>query len=269
MLEVVKAALKVAQEFHFIGNEVFDADGATFVRNKGTPKIRDANLVTRVTTSTLSETNRLLSRVEREFEDFPYRNFSHLDPSLARLTEAAIALEGYQATEALLMLLEGDLTADSKQHDIRTVTGDADWIKYAELRRLDWQEYALGAGEPTDDETSSQMVRSRRLKSPTMEYWMAYVDGQPFAYCTSWKGSGRIGMVEDLFTHPEFRHRGLATALIDYCVARCRVQGALQVIIAADVDDTPKNMYSAMGFRHIAVIRGYWKSVGHQGLESG
>ncbi len=86
MLEVVKAVLKVAQEFHFIGNEVFDADGATFVRNRGTPKIRDANLVTRVTASTLSETSRLLTRVEQEFKGFPYRTFSHLDPSLAPVT---------------------------------------------------------------------------------------------------------------------------------------------------------------------------------------
>ena len=74
-------------------------------------------------------------------------------PTLAPLTEAALTFEGYQATEALLMLLEGDLTANSKQCDIRKVTSNADWSEYAELHR------------------------------------MAYVDGQPRAYCTFWKGS--------------------------------------------------------------------------------
>jgi predicted GNAT family acetyltransferase len=90
---------------------------------------------------------------------------------------------------------------------------------------------------------------------------MAYVDGQPRAYCTSWGGVGGIGQVEDVFTQEQFRHRGLATALIHHCVSDCRAQGAGPVIIIADPDHTPKNMYAAMGFRPLVVLRSYHKEI--------
>ena len=65
--------------------------------------------------------------------------------------------------------------------------------------------------------------------------------------------------MEELFTHPEFRHRGLATALIHHCVADAREHGAGPVVIAADPEDTPKLMYAAMGFRPVAMKR-TWRS---------
>jgi predicted GNAT family acetyltransferase len=69
-----------------------------------------------------------------------------------------------------------------------------------------------------------------------------------------------IGQVEDLFTHPDFRHRGIATALIAHCVADARARGAGPVLITADPLDTPKQMYAAMGFRPFSVTRNYFKS---------
>ena len=99
----------------------------------------------------------------------------------------------------------------------------------------------------------------KRAKSPPVRCWLAYVDGDPVAYCSSWSGVGGIGLVEDVLTHPDFRHQGLATALIHHCVADCREQGAGPVVIWADAAETPKQMYAAMGFSPVAVNRRYWK----------
>jgi GNAT superfamily N-acetyltransferase len=63
--------------------------------------------------------------------------------------------------------------------------------------------------------------------------------------------------VEDLFTHPDYRHRGLATALIAHCVADARARGAGPVVIGADPHDTPRQMYAALGFRPLFLSRGY------------
>ena len=71
-----------------------------------------------------------------------------------------------------------------------------------------------------------------------------------------------VGAVEDLFTHPDFRHRGLATALIHHCVAEVRSEGAGPIVISADTTDTPKRMYAALGFRPVAVKRDYLKRLG-------
>ena len=66
--------------------------------------------------------------------------------------------------------------------------------------------------------------------------------------------------MDDLYTHPSYRHQGLATALIHHCVADCRERGAGPVALEADSTDTPKRMYAAMGFRPLAVTREYLKT---------
>ena len=105
------------------------------------------------------------------------------------------------------------------------------------------------------------MLQHRRIKSPPVRFWLAYLDGEPRAYFASWEGTEGVGQVEDLFTHPDFRHRGLATALIHHCVADARAHGAGPVVIVADPTETPKRIYAAMGFRPVAVKRSYLKKL--------
>lgn len=260
MTDIARTALAAVRGFHALGNERFEADGATFIRNRTVSDIRDANHVAHVTASTPQEIDRLLARVEREFAGEPHRRFD-LDFRTPPAFEARLALEGYQRSDALVMLLDGDPSGAPKPCDIRPVTDAADWDAYAALHDIDWREYKDRVRSPYDEKTASQMMRSRHTKSPQVRYWMAYVDGEPRAYGASWAGVEGAGQVEDLFTHPDFRHRGLATALILHCVADCRGQGAGPVIIVADVTDTPKHMYAAMDFRPVATIREYWRGV--------
>lgn len=72
--------------------------------------------------------------------------------------------------------------------------------------------------------------------------------------------AGGVGKVEDLFTAPAFRHRGIATALIAHAVDDARQRGAGPVLIGADANDTPKAMYSAMGFRPLLMYRSFVKA---------
>jgi len=67
--------------------------------------------------------------------------------------------------------------------------------------------------------------------------------------------------VEDLFTLPECRNKGVAAALIRQAVGDCRARGAGPVVIAADPNDTPKHFYSRIGFRPVAVSSHYWKKL--------
>ncbi|MDP3769223.1 MAG: GNAT family N-acetyltransferase [Dehalococcoidia bacterium] len=110
-------------------------------------------------------------------------------------------------------------------------------------------------------EVGRAMFRSWQAKSPPVRVWLAFVDGEPAAYCSSWEGVDGVGQVEALFTHPEYRHRGLATALLLHCVADCRAHGAGPVVIVCDPEDTPKQMYAALGFRPVAIRRSWWKQV--------
>ncbi len=234
-------AIRVNSELLAFGNERFEIDGATLVRNRAIPAIRDANHVTNVTASTAPEIDRLLERVDKEYEDFPHRRFD-LDFTVPPELEARLAFEGYARFEALVMVLEGELVGSTSPHEIRLVSSESEWSALATLK-------------------SVENLQEAKSKSPPVRWWLAYIDCQAVAYFSSWGGIDGVGQVEDLYTHPDYRHQGFATALIHRCVGDSREQGAGPVVIGADADDTPKNMYAAMGFRPVAVKREYLKKV--------
>ena len=240
------------------------ADGATFIRNRDIPEIRDANRLIRITASTPKEIDRLLARVEQEFAGFPHRCFDLGVAALPAL-EAHLTFESYRRSEMLIMHLENDLAGMPKPYDIKLVEDEVGWDAYTALHDLDWQEVRERKGEPYDEQTAKAMVHAHRIKAPPVRYWLAFIDGHPRAYCSSWVSTDGVGQVEDLFTHPDFRHRGLATALIHRCVADCRERGAGPIFLGADPSDTPKQMYAALGFHPIAFGRDYWKNINPTG----
>ena len=200
-----------------------------------------------------------MKRVEVEFAGIPHRRFD-LDFTTPPAFEEHLAELGYRRSEALVMLLESSLIGDHAPAEIQPITDEAGWAVYGSLRNLDAVEFAERTDETPGADVAAAMVQSRRAKSPPLQYWLASVDGTPRAYCASWVAAGGIGQIEDLFTHPDYRHRGMATALIHHCVEECRRSGAGAILIVADADDTPKDMYSAMGFRAVATKREYWRT---------
>ncbi len=264
MTDPARSALAVNEAYRALGNEVFEVEGATFVRNREIPDIWDANHIAHITAATPEEIDRLLARAEREFAGFPHRQCC-VDSTTPPAVEARLALEGYKCSDLLVMMMEGEPQGQPKPHEVREVTDDADWEAYAALHNVDWRDYRErmpGAPGGLNEETARQMMLSRRTKSPPVRHWLAYLDSEPRAYCSSWVGMDGVGQVEDLFTHPDFRHRGLARALIHHGVAEARRDGAGPVVIVADPADTPKRMYATLGFRPVAVKRDYLKRLG-------
>lgn len=263
--EPASRALDVDQANLALGHETIEAEGAKFVRNRAFPRIYDANHVTRVTASTPHEIDRLLARVEIEYEGIGHREFG-VDFRTPPTFTARLALEGYERRDSLVMLLEGDLIGEATEHEIRALETNEDWQAYAELHALDWRENTERTKRPEEDASVPEQMRAtHRGKQPPVQYWLAYAEGRPVTYFNSWGGIGGVGQVEDLFTHPDFRRRGLATALIRHCVADCRRKGAGPVVIVADPTDTPKQIYAAMGFRPVAIYSHYLKKVFPQG----
>ncbi len=190
MTDAARSAVAVDEGFMALGNERFEAQGATFIRNRDIPDIWDANHVTRVTASTVVEIARLLERVEREFAGFSHRRF-HLDYTTPPALEARLMLDGYERSDSLVMLLEGELQGRPRRHDVRPVEDDKAWRAFKALHDIDWREYKErmpGGAGGYNEETARQMMQSRRLKSPPVRIWMAYVAARPRAYLSSWAG---------------------------------------------------------------------------------
>jgi GNAT superfamily N-acetyltransferase len=258
MIDLARQTLEVQSRYLALGNECFYDCAATFIRNRAAPDIRDANLVTEVSASTPEEVTRLLSQTELEFVGIPHLRFDL--GSESNLLEARLVLEDYRRSDELFLVLENSLLTQPEICDIRLVTDASDWDAYARLWELDRREDDTLNGEISfTEEGSRNKMRLKRAKSPPVRYWLAYVSGEPVAYCSSWSCPNGMGLLEDLFTHPNFRHRGLATALIHHCVDDCRKHGSGAVVIGADPSGTPKYMYAAMGFCPVVVKREYFK----------
>lgn len=249
--------------FCALGNERFEAHGATFLRNRETPRKYDANNVCAIRTEDPRDFEELLRSAEMEYAGMLHRQFV-VDALTPHVFQARLVLEdGYREGEVLVHVLEGPLKATPRDVDIREVSTDDDWHVYQDLDKLWWLESGTSedAFGPYDVNLHNEMTLSARVKSPAVRRWFACVDGVPQAFFASWPGDNGAGMVEDLFCHPDFRNRGLATALIAHCVADARARGAGPVIINSNPPDTPKHIYARMGFRPIYVSRTYVKKL--------
>jgi len=244
-----------------LGHDVFEAAGATFVRNFAFPGIYDANFVFGMCTSQPGDVEQLLARAAREYVHAARLTF-RVDPFTPTVFEARLALEGYEHDEALVMVLDGPLRRATRRFDIRPIEDESAWHAYTELKCLDWREQALRRNLNPDDVTTARALAStNRLKCPPVQYLLAYEDGRAIGHCSAWAGPDEVGQVEDLFVHPAHRRQGIATALIHACVATARSGGAGPVVIVADPTDTPKHAYAALGWQPLAICRQYGKTI--------
>lgn len=255
--ELVRRACETYEAYFALGNECVDEGQLRFVRNRSAPEVFDANHVSRVSASASQEIDRVLARAGEVFEGFGHRCF-HVGPFTPPAFEARLCLEGYEEDAALQMLLEGELRAEPRALDIRLARSDAAWEAVRRLTRLDHEEQArLQARPPYPEELASTMTRVLRAKQPALRFWLAREDGVDCGFFSSLAGENGVGMVEDLFTHPGFRRRGIATALVAHAVADARARGAGPILIGARPADTPKHLYARLGFRPLCVTRNY------------
>jgi GNAT superfamily N-acetyltransferase len=72
----------------------------------------------------------------------------------------------------------------------------------------------------------------------------------------SWEttGPGRIGVMNDLFVTPASRGRGVGSALINACLERCRMHGAIRMIWQTAVD----NLAAQAVYDHVGATRESW-----------
>ena len=255
---------RAIDEFPFYaGGERFESQGAVFVRNRSIPDKYYANHVEQVTASTPEEIARLSERIEVEFKGYRHRYF-YVDRDTPVEFEAWLLMEGYQRTDSLVMVLTDDLHGTEKPYVIRLVETDADWQGLCDLIVLADREFESSPPPQTDIERSPdarhQRIAALQSVSPPVRFWLAHDEGAPRAFFSSWTSSDGIAVLDDLFTHPDYRRRGLATALVHHCVADSRARGAGPVALEADPKDTPKQMYAAMGFRPLSLSHEYLKT---------
>jgi GNAT superfamily N-acetyltransferase len=259
--ELIIRACETSFDYLALGNERFQAHEASFVRSRQTPRRHDANLIGLVRARSQDEIDALLQRFRQEYEgaDALQVSVDALTPD--RFVARLLMEDGYKHAEYLVQLLDDELRHVARPVEIKEAVTEEDWAAYMELDKLWWLESSTGADQlgRYDVELHEEFMLNKRLKQPEVRSWLAYLDGEPRAFLSSFPGRNGVGMVEDLFCQSDYRHRGLASALLAHAVADARQRGASPVLITADPASTPKQMYAAFGFRPLYVSRTYTK----------
>jgi len=169
--EIAFRALDVDAANLALGHETFEACGATFVRNRAYPLIYDANHVAAISASTPEEIDRLLARVEREYDHTAHREFG-IDFRTPPAFVARLLLEGFERRDSLVMVLNGELRARPPDIEIRRVQTEDDWRDYAALRELDWREHKRRIKKAPEPAVGESLYSVARLK-----HWNADTTG--------------------------------------------------------------------------------------------
>lgn len=80
--------------------------------------------------------------------------------------------------------------------------------------------------------------------------YLARLDGVTAGECTLFE-HGETAKLEDLAVAPDLRHRKVASSLLRTLALQAMDDGCTALCLTADEDDTPKEMYTALGFRRV------------------
>ena len=251
-------AIAAAYAWHrALGSHWEDTGLGRFVVDPTRPMVWDANHVSRVTASSTAEMDRLLEEMEARFAHCAHRVVA-TDPFTPPSVSARLMLESYdELTPVVHLVLTGDIaTKTAPALRFRPVLDEADWRDLHELVLADRTE-GLSTGRTSGDEDVTRgLVQGYRNATGPCLFFIAEREGAPCGYASAIRcPDGDLGMVEDVFTLPEVRGQGIATALIDHCVRHARAEGAGPVFIGAHANDWPKHLYARLGFRPVLVTR--------------
>lgn len=259
MLHRMNRIAQIAETFAFqqsFGQTSESTPLARYVRNPALPDIWVANHVSLVRADHARVIDEVLDYTERALAHCTHRMFI-VDPFTPPQFIARLTLEGYtELTPTLHMVLDRELRVPGPPVDLRAVERDEDWEAFYRLLRANHLEKPVH-GLQLAEEITRGVVAAHRAKAGAMQFFLAVVDGEPRAYGSAIIGPYGMGIVEDLFTLPTYRRRGLATALIAHAIAYARTRGMGPMLIGAFADEGAKTLYAKLGFEPQCVTRQY------------
>jgi GNAT superfamily N-acetyltransferase len=127
----------------------------------------------------------------------------------------------------------------------------ADEIRAVELR-MGREEWPFG-----DDSLPARLVAGMdALRAGTRSNcFVAGENGELSAACTLFleRARGGIAMLDNVGTLTASRRRGLGRAVIQAAVDAARASGCSPILVAADADDWPRELYARIGFEALGI----------------
>jgi len=247
-----------------LGAAVFETPHCGIVADPSKPQVWDCNHADAVTARDAPECDAVFAAMERRLGHSQWR-VVHTDGFTPDVFLARVAFDDFRERPVTIqMALQGEVAHAGAPLDLRPVESEADWAALETLVVANHREGKTTAGLEIEEEISAAMVANYRAKAPDCRFHLAFVDGLPVAYGAVAVAPGGVGMVEDLFTHPESRRRGVASAMIAAFVEDVRRRGCDTAFIGALADEAAKGLYRRLGFAPVALARSWVNDVGER-----
>ncbi|HEX9168878.1 MAG TPA: GNAT family N-acetyltransferase, partial [Roseiarcus sp.] len=237
-----------------LGANVIPAPCCTIVANPAHPDVWEANHADDLTARTDKETQAVFSAMDRHLRHTPWRVI-HTDCFTPDAFLARLALDFDERFVAIQMALEGDLAARGARLKLRPVVDAADFDALLRLVILNHGERQVIDGLRLPPEFSAAMVDVYRSKRDAYRFHLAIKEGVPIAYGGCAAAPNGVGMIDDLFTLPSERRRGIITGVIAAFVDQLRAKRRHTIFLGALTNDRPKHLYARLGFRPVTLTR--------------
>ena len=232
------------------GYESIERDGMTIVATPAHPRTWDANFVA---AGPGAEPAAALAALERHFAHSEWR-VVQVDCLTEPAVEAALALAGFGAESTLVEMAAREVRSP---HPVSAAelqpVGEAEWPTFAALADADMRE-GKRTGEH-DAGVAAGLLDCMRRRMETCGYWLLREGGASVGYGMTAHCPNGLGLIENLFTLPEHRGRGLMSGFIIEAARRLTAEGCDAVFLDAHAHGAPKHLYARLGFRPVAVTR--------------
>ena len=203
------------------------------------PLLWDANHL-RVETSEAPDAAALAASADRHLGALSFRAIVVHHPAVAEALAAPLLADGYRERHELLMLLGPapaapvELPFEIEEVDAKAVSAS----RVAAAREL------LGS-----EQVGAQLAsRDALIAAATDVRSFAVPAGGTIAARCQLYGSGAAMQVENVYTDPGHRLRGLAGALVAHAVREARTAGAEVVFLRTDARGPAQRLYRRLGF---------------------
>lgn len=173
-----------------------------------------------------------------------------VDPSI----EAALALAGFTTPMALIEMVSARVVAPLPAPLVTLVEVDAGtWPTFAALIEADQREGRRAGGY--DPALAAGLIEARRRRIGPCRYWLLVEDEAAVGYGMTAVCPNGLGLIENLFTLPAHRGRGVMSGFIVEAARRLRAAGCDAIFLDAQAGDAPARLYARLGFRPVSLAR--------------
>ncbi|WP_432173005.1 GNAT family N-acetyltransferase [Streptomyces sp. Tue6028] len=230
------------------GSVVTDHGRHLVVRTPANPGFHWGNFLLFESPPQRGDASRWSASFEAEFPEAKYRAFGvdGVAGSVGDRTEH----QALGVTAEVNTVLTADRLVSSgaaPQADVRLLTRDDEWRQVLELH---FACYGLPSDSDGRHFAERQVAGYRSLCEAGHGSWAgAFVEDRLCAGAGLFADASGLARFQNVATHPDFRRRGLASAVIRHAAQRARLPADIRrLVIVADPDDDAIRLYRALGF---------------------